>query len=252
MLLVSGLVSRVKEKTYIEDGIAALLLATFSGLILFGLTADWPSYTHDAVYHFQRTEALAGALRAGVIFPRWFPNLMFGYGIPVLNYYSPGFYYPAALLHLAGLDLVSSMRFTLSLGFAISAWWMFRLSRLHVSLWPAMVSVICFQFFPYRIYDLFIRGAFPEFSAFVWLPLIALYTIQAATVGRKDSGASSHPTSMTKAGLGLGRADCHPQPDRAHGAHPAWRPDLLCTQCSTIVRAPASFAPWATAWRRWL
>ena len=200
---VSGdnLVSRVREETYLQDRIAALLLAIFSGLTLFGLTAAWPTDTHDAVIHFQRTEALAGALRAGVIYPRWFPDRMFGFGVPDLNYYSPGFYYPAALLHLAGLDLVSSMRVTLSFGFAISAWWMFRLARLYVSLWPAMVSVICFQFFPYRIYDLFIRGAFPEFSAFFWLPLIALCTIQAATAGKKAWGASSYPMSLAKAGL---------------------------------------------------
>ncbi len=196
-----SLVSRVREETHLQDRIVELLLAIFSGLILFGLTDAWPTETHDAVIHFQRTEALAGALQAGVIYPRWFPDLMFGYGIPVLNYYSPGLYYPSALLHLAGLDLVSSMRFTLSLGFAISALWMFRLVRLYVSLWPAIVSVICFQFFPYRFYDLFIRGAFPEFSAFFWLPLIALCTIQAATAGKKAWGASSYPMSLAKAGL---------------------------------------------------
>ena len=183
------------------DVIVALLLATFSGLILFGLIADWPSHTHDAVAHFPRIEALADALRAGLILPRWFPDLMFGYGDPTLNYYSPGFYYPAALLHLGGLDLVASIRLTLSIGFAVSAWWMFRLARLFVSLLPAIVGVICFQFFPYRIYDLFVRGAFPEFSAFIWLPLIALCTLQAIRAGRKASWASSYPLALAKAGL---------------------------------------------------
>ena len=203
MNVASGkFVSRVKEETDIQDRIAPLLLAVFSGLALFELTAVWPVDAHDSVTHIRRIEALTGALRAGVIFPRWFPDLMFGYGTPVLNYYSPGFYYPAALVHIAGLDLVSSMRITLSLGFGISAWWMFRLSRLYVSLWPAIASVICFRFFPYRIYDLFIRGAYPEFSAFIWLPLIAFCTIQAATVDRKASGGSSFPVQLALAGLG--------------------------------------------------
>ena len=121
---------------------------------------------------------------------------------PVFNYYSPGFYYPPALLHLAGLDLVLSIRvLALSMGFAISAWWMYGLSRLYVSFWPAIVSVICFQFFPYRIYDLFIRGAFPEFSAFFWLPAVALYTLQAVTTDKEPSRTTSFPKSLTMAGL---------------------------------------------------
>ena len=194
-------VSRVKEETDILDRIAPLLLAVFSGLALYELTAVWPVETHDGITHIRRIESLTGALRAGVIFPRWFPDHMLGYGTPVLNYYSPGFYYPPALLHLAGLDLILSIRIALSLGFGISAWWMFRLSRLFVTVWPAMVSVICFQFFPYRIYDFFIRGAFPEFSAFIWLPPIAFYTIRTASVDWKARDWPSIPLNLAIAGL---------------------------------------------------
>ena len=194
-------VSRIKEETDIQDRIAPLLLAVFSGLALFEMTAVWPVDTHDGITHIRRIESLTGALRVGVIFPRWFPDHMFGYGTPVLNYYSPGFYYPPALLHAAGLDLILSIRIALSLGFGISAWWMFRLSRLFVTVWPAMVSVICFQFFPYRIYDFFIRGAFPEFSAFIWLPPIAFYTLQTASVDRKASDGPSIPLKVAITGL---------------------------------------------------
>lgn len=176
-------------------------MAVFSGLALLELTAVWPVDTHDGLTHIRRIEALTAALREGVIYPRWFPDHLLGYGTPVLNYYSPAFYYPPALLHAAGLDLILSIRVALSLGFGISAWWMYRLSRLFVSVWPAMVGVVCFQFFPYRIYDLFIRGAFPEFSAFFWLPLIALYTVQAAEVDRRPSDSSAYFLRLAVAGL---------------------------------------------------
>ncbi|MCY4090577.1 MAG: hypothetical protein OXF62_07140 [Caldilineaceae bacterium] len=189
------------KQFYLQDYISALLLAVCSGLIIFGLTVAWPTSTYDAITHLQRTEALSNALRAGVVHPRWFPELMFGHGDPVLNYYAPGYYYPPALLHLAGLDLVLSTRMSLSIFFAISAYWMYGLSRLFVSFWPAVVSVICFQFFPYRIYDLFFRGAFPEFNAFTWLPLIAFCTIGAATAVNKPSKKSAFSTSLVKGGL---------------------------------------------------
>ena len=197
----SALFSRFKSIYFNCDLITPLLLAVFSGLALFALTSSWPGDTHDGETHIRRVEALTAALQAGVIYPRWLPDLMFGYGKPVLNYYSPGFYYPVALLSFAGLDLISSIRIVLSVGFALSAWWMFRLSRLFASMWPSIVSVICFQFFPYRIYDLFIRGAFPEFSAFIWLPLIAFFTVRAATVDRNDTGRYSHPVLVASAGI---------------------------------------------------
>ena len=175
------LIDRVKKTVFHDINFLALCLAIFSGLLLFGLTAAWPNPTDDGQHHYPRILELAEALRAGVIFPRWFPDLTAGYGEPVLNYYSPGFYYPPALLLLTGLDMVLSVRLSLAVGFALSAWWMFRFARLYFSLWPAIVSVICFQFFPYRMLDLFKRGAFPEFVAFMWLPMIAFYTIQAVT-----------------------------------------------------------------------
>lgn len=194
-------VSRVIEVKKIQDWLAPLLLAAFSGLALFVLTADWPVDTHDGLTHIRRIEALTAALREGVIYPRWFPDHLLGYGTPVLNYYSPGFYYPPALLHVAGLDLILSIRVALSLGFGISAWWMYRLSRLFVSVWPAMVGVVCFQFFPYRIYDLFIRGAFPEFSAFIWLPLIAFCTLQSVSTDWKAKDWSPSTLQLAVAGL---------------------------------------------------
>jgi len=195
------IVSQIKEKTNIQDRFAPLLLAVFSCLTLFALTAVWPVDTHDGITHIRRIEALTGALREGVIYPRWFPDHMFGYGTPVLNYYSPGFYYPPALLHAAGFDLILSIRIALSLGFGISAWWMYRLSRLFVTVWPAMVSVLCFQFFPYRIYDFFVRGAFPEFSAFIWLPPVVYCTIRTAGLDRRAKDGHLNPLMLALSGL---------------------------------------------------
>ena len=192
-----------------QDRVTALCLALLSGVAFFGLSADWPTSTYDWQYHFPRIHALADALRAGVFYPRWFPGLTSGYGEPVLNYYAPGFYYPPALLLLTGLDMALCVRLTLTAGFALSALWMFRLSRLYVSLWPAVVSVVCFQFYPYHVIDFFKRGAFPEFFAFMWLPLIAYYTIRAATeqsrarngTDAESEGGASPLTYLVKSGL---------------------------------------------------
>ncbi len=70
-----GFANRLKEETYLQDRIAALLLAIFSGIIFFGMTVDWPVVTHDGVTHLRWIEMLTDALRTGVIYPRWFPTV---------------------------------------------------------------------------------------------------------------------------------------------------------------------------------
>jgi len=97
-----------------------------------------------------RIRALANALRAGVLYPRWFPDYSFGYGYPVLNYFPPLSYYPSALLNLAGLDMVASLRIPIAAGFALSALWIFRLARLFFAVWPAVACAVCYRFHPIR------------------------------------------------------------------------------------------------------
>ena len=163
-----------------------------------------------------RIRALADALQAGVLYPRWFPDYAFGYGYPVLNYYPPLFYYPSALLNLAGLDVVATLRFPIAVGFGLSALWTYRLARTFFSIWPAVACTFCYLFHPYRMIDLFERGAFPELTAFLWLPLVTLYGVQAvASFSRQKSVESGDPETLfqrarscginlAKAGLAFG------------------------------------------------
>ena len=164
-----------------RDLFIGLTLALLSFTALMALTSEWPTETDDAMVHFYRVLTVGEALRDGVIYPRWFPESSFGYGDPLLNFYPPAFYFPAALLHVAGLDVLTSVRIVIAVGFALSAWWMFGLTRLFATVWPAIICVICYQLYPYRLYNLFFRGAFPELFAFVWLPAFAMYALRIAT-----------------------------------------------------------------------
>ncbi|MFN8466858.1 MAG: 6-pyruvoyl-tetrahydropterin synthase-related protein [Caldilineaceae bacterium] len=157
--------------------IASLVtICLLAGTALFWGLTPWPA-TPDGWLHLQRVRALAEALQAGVLYPRWFPDFSFGYGYPVLNYYAPAFYYPLALLVVLGLDVTMAARITLSAVYAVSAVGMYALLRLWVRAVPALVGVVLFLVFPYRLFDLFVRGALPEFVAFFWLPLIAWLSI---------------------------------------------------------------------------
>lgn len=127
----------------------------------------------------------------GVLLPRWLPDFAFGYGYPVFHYYAPAFYYLPALLHLAGMDLLTATRLALALWFGASALPMIALLRCWCRPTVAMVGAVLYLAFPYRLYDLFVRGALPEFAAFFWLPLIAFLTYRLGQVAGAESTADT-------------------------------------------------------------
>lgn len=148
-----------------------LLISVGAGWALFASTRPWP-VTPDGTFHLQRVRALAEAWSMGTLYPRWFPDFAFGYGHPILHYYAPLSYVAPALLHTAGLDVVTATRLSLALLYAASSWAAYWAVRPWLTHGGALTVALLYLVFPYRLYDLFIRGALPEFAAFFWLPLL--------------------------------------------------------------------------------
>lgn len=154
-----------------QGEILAGAVMTVAFIAMMWLTSEWPD-TPDGLFHLQRIRALSDALRMGVIYPRWFSDFAFGYGYPVFHYYAPAFYYPPALLHLLGFDLILAARVTLAVVYALSGAAMLLLLRGWTGWGAALFGTALFLANPYRLYDFFVRGALPEFAAFLWLPLL--------------------------------------------------------------------------------
>ncbi len=173
-------------------GRTLLVILLGGGAVLWLSTlAGWPA-TPDGAFHFQRVRALSEALAQGVLFPRNFPDFAFGYGYPVLNFYAPAFYYPPALLHLAGLDVSTATQLILVATVLISAAALIGLLRA-LGLRPAAArfGALVFVLFPYRLYDYFVRGALPELAAFLWLPCIAWSMLAAARANTPERRAAT-------------------------------------------------------------
>ncbi len=127
---------------------------------------------HDGLIHVYRLAALDRAVRAGVLYPRWFPEFAFGYGHPVLNFYGPLSYYWGLPFTLLGGDAVMALKLVFATGLIASALGMYLFARLHLGRGPAVVASIVYAYLPYHLIDLYVRGAVAEFLAFVWLPLV--------------------------------------------------------------------------------
>jgi hypothetical protein len=173
-----------------RHALPALLVIVASTFLLAWRLQPWPD-SPDAIFHLHRVRALVDAWSHGILYPRWFPDFAFGYGHPILHYYAPAFYIPPALLHWAGLELITAVRITLLLFYAAAGTAIYLLLYRHLPAAPTALAVAIYQTFPYRLYDLNVRGALPEFAAFLWLPLVAWGVIAVAR--------ASGPRSLARA-----------------------------------------------------
>ncbi len=164
-----------------------LTLLTGIGLALAALPAAWPYFgaglprTNDALPHLYRTLALDRLVRAGLLWPRWSPDLVHGYGYPVFNFFPPLSHYLVELYHLTGLPLTTAYRATVLSHFVLAAWCAYLLARDLFGPPGGWVAALAYIYSPYLLYDAHVRGSLPETQALALLPLLLL-TLRRATL----------------------------------------------------------------------
>ncbi|HUS71282.1 MAG TPA: 6-pyruvoyl-tetrahydropterin synthase-related protein [Anaerolineae bacterium] len=154
--------------------------------------------SHDGLFHLYRLQALDGAFQAGVFYPRWFPQLAFGYGHPVLNYYSPLTYYVAQFFHLLGPGYLLSVKLTFAAGFMLSGVFVYLYAREVLGRFPGLIAAGVYTYFPYHLADTYLRGALAEAFAFVFLPLCLWAMFRLVT---RERARYLIPLSVSFAGL---------------------------------------------------
>ena len=173
--------STAKEKVnraLAKLGEAAGFHVGYAVVAVLCLPAIWPLVgptflaSTDGMYHLYRLVDLDFCVRGGVFYPRWLPNLGFGYGYPVLNYYAPLTYYLAELFHLLGAGYVASIKLIFISGFFLSALSMYLYARDIIGARPAVVAGAAYVYLPYHLDDCYVKGAMAEFFAFVFLPVV--------------------------------------------------------------------------------
>lgn len=156
------------------------------------LLAGFPSYTHDGWIHALWYSNFANQLWAGELYPRWLLGLNRGLGSPALFFYPPAPYYAASLfkpfLH-ADAQGLRQLGMAALLAVIASGWSMYLWLCRSVPRRPALLAALVYLAMPYHLaVDLYLRGAFAEVWAFVWLPLI-LFFAQRLKCGARLSAA---------------------------------------------------------------
>lgn len=114
------------------------------------------------------------ALKSGHFPPRIIPNLGFGYGYPFFNFYPPFAYYVGEMFHLLGFSLITSSKLMVGTGFLLSAIFMYLLAKQFFGRSGGLLSAISYTLLSYKAVDVYVRGAYAEFFAFVPVPLLFL------------------------------------------------------------------------------
>lgn len=162
------------------------------GIILFSIFSWWymvkPGFfsMHDDM-QFMRLYELDKCFADKQIPCRWVPDLGYGYGYPLFNYYPPLPYYVGEIIHLVfGVSFIDTAKILFALGFVLSGIFMYFLAREFWGEVGGLLSAIFYIYAPYHSVDVYVRGAMGEHWALVWFPLILLAVYQ--VIKRKEFG----------------------------------------------------------------
>lgn len=156
----------------------------FPLLILFLSFFSWKSLIQSGFFSMHdyqqiaRLQQLHISLIAGQFPVRWVPDLGFGYGYPLFDFYPPFVYYLGELFHLAGLGYIDSIKLIWFVALLGSGFSMYLLSKKFFGRFGGLTSALFYVYAPYHAVDAYVRGALAELFSFVWLPLILLAGIK--------------------------------------------------------------------------
>jgi len=151
-------------------------LAILFVIIAAGLASRWlfkPGYfnMHDDLQMMRQLQ-MEKCWEDGQVPCRWVPDMGFGYGYPLFNFYPPLPYYVGQIFRTFGLSFVNTAKVLFGIHFFLSGITMFVLAS---DLWGRLggfLSAIFYLWAPYHSVDVFVRGAMNEAWAFIWFPLI--------------------------------------------------------------------------------
>jgi len=141
----------------------------FIGIFLTSLLP----HTHDGLVHLARIAAYFKALQDGQFPVRWAGDLNYGYGMPLFNFMYQMPYIISSFVVFLGVGLVNAFKITLVLSFLLSGIFMFGFSlSFFKDIKKAFLITIFYQFFPFRLVEILIRGSFGEVYAYAFFPLV--------------------------------------------------------------------------------
>ncbi len=130
-------------------------------------------HSHDGLVHVPRIAAYYKALMDGEFPVRWAGDLNYGYGMPLFNFMYQLPYLIASVFVFLGFGLVMAFKITLSLSFILSGIFMFAFAKeFFGDNKKAFLITMFYQYAPFRLVELLVRGSFGEVYTYAFIPLV--------------------------------------------------------------------------------
>ncbi|MBP9817641.1 hypothetical protein KBC75_02690 [Candidatus Shapirobacteria bacterium] len=128
---------------------------------------------HDDMQMIRQLE-LEKCFQDGQIPCRWAPDLGYGYGYPLFNFYPPMPYFVGQLFRTIGLSFMATVRYTAIANFILAGLCMYFLAANVFSPLGGLLAALFYTYAPYHAVNIYVRGAMNEAWAAVFFPLILL------------------------------------------------------------------------------
>jgi uncharacterized membrane protein len=170
------------QRPNIWDNPAFRYQAIIFGAALIVLACQFihPGYYHnpddDAAIMPKYVPQIVESFRQGIIYPRWMPEDFGGYGSPFFVFYNPLLYMLAALLNLAGLDVLTAKMLLELLRLYVGGTFLFLLVRQSHGERAGILSAMSYIFLPTRILDLYFYTSPASRFGQAFIPMVLLFT----------------------------------------------------------------------------
>lgn len=126
---------------------------------------------HDDLQMMRQLE-LEKCILDGQLPCRWVPDMGYGYGFPLFNFYPPVPYMVGEVFRIIGFSFVDTAKLTFAISFIFSGITMYFLAKEFFGKWGGIVSSVFYVWAPYHSVDVYVRGAMNEAWALIFFPAI--------------------------------------------------------------------------------
>jgi hypothetical protein len=161
----------IKHRFFIPILLFVLIIPAFAFLLRPGIYWNM----HDDMQLIRQLE-MEKCLYDGQIPCRWTPDLGYGYGYPLFNFYPPLPYFVGQIFRFAGSTFVAAVKDTAILQIIFSGFAMYLLASSLFGPVGGLLSGLFYTYAPYHAVDIYVRGAMDEAWAAVFFPLIFYFS----------------------------------------------------------------------------